>query len=60
MDELCELCKKEELCKRQYYMECQYIPKYNLCPVCKEMTTRSRCEKCGYEFKKGEVRYDTK
>jgi hypothetical protein len=54
MDELCELCKKEELCKRQYYMECQYIPKYNLCPVCKEMTTWSRCEKCGYEFKEGE------
>ena len=49
---LYELCLRDRSqCKNQVE-PCYYIPKYNLCPICKEniVVYRSRCNKCGYDF----------
>ena len=55
MNNLCDLCLKDiSQCKNQIKpYPCNYIPKYNLCPICKEKTViyESRCRKCGYDFK---------
>ena len=50
---LCELCLKDaSRCKRQTE-PCNYMPKYNKCPICKELVIvyEPRCDKCGYDFK---------
>lgn len=53
MNNLCDLCLRDaSQCKNQI-VPCNYIPKYNLCPICKEKTIvyESICHKCGYDFK---------
>lgn len=53
MNNLCELCLKDvSQCKNQIE-PCNYIPKYNRCPICKEKIEvyEDRCYKCGYNFK---------
>lgn len=59
INNLCELCLKDiPQCENQIE-PCNYIPKYNLCPICKEKIAvyETRCYKCGYDFKaKREVR----
>ena len=52
MDNICDLCIYKSKCKNQL-VPCNYTPKYNLCPICKERTVvyEPRCYKCGYEFK---------
>ena len=54
MDNLnCDLCLRNSyLCKNQITTLCNFIPKYNVCPICKEKTIvyEPRCHKCGYYF----------
>lgn len=54
MNNLCDLCLSDvSQCKKQNIVPCNYIPKYNLCPICNEMRMvyEPICYKCGYEFK---------
>ena len=53
MSDLCDLCLRDiSQCEKQR-VPCNYIPKYNLCPICKERSVvyEPRCYKCGYDFK---------
>jgi hypothetical protein len=52
MNRPCDLCLRDG---RKCSYACNYVPKYNLCPVCKELTViyGQRCHKCGYDFKTG-------
>lgn len=55
MDKPCDFCSKDvRYC--DVLGTCDFIPKYNLCPICKELTAvhEPRCNKCGYVFKKPE------
>ena len=54
MNNLCNWCLRDpSVCKDQLMGPCDFIPKYNLCPICKERTIvyKPRCKNCGYEFK---------
>jgi hypothetical protein len=52
MNSFCDFCLRDSRrCK--FSGDCDYIPKYNLCPICKELTVVHEpiCHKCGYAFK---------
>lgn len=51
MNKPCDFCSKDvRYC--DVLGTCDFIPKYNLCPVCKELTAVHEpiCHKCGYPF----------
>ena len=53
MNNLCELCLKDPSQCRNQIEPCNYIAKYNVCPICgaKIFVYETRCCKCGYNFK---------
>lgn len=51
--DLCDLCLRDtSQCEKQI-RSCNFVSKYNLCPMCKERTIvySPICHKCGYKFK---------
>ena len=53
MNNLCDSCLRDaSQCENQIAL-CNYISKYNLCPICKTkiIIYEPRCYKCGYDFK---------
>ena len=53
MNNLCGLCLKDISQCRNQIEPCNYIPKYDVCPICKEkiIVYETNCHKCGYNFK---------
>jgi hypothetical protein len=55
MNNLCDLCLRDPSQCENQIEPCNYIPKYNLCPICKEKIEvfEPKCRKCGYDFNIG-------